>query len=250
MRWRKRAYTPPGGEGRTADPVNPIVDDGNAGKESLPLVSRVRFDFPALYGALDAERRRRGLSWQQVAREVGPAVSTLTRTALGGPMDADGVLAMTRWLGRTFESFMAGQVSTAPRTSAAVVPPPDSADTRRFDARAIYTALDQRRRSLAMSWTDVASEIGGCTPAMLTWLAKGGRMDVRLVVTVSAWLGRTAESFTHALHPRRRAVRGRLTVGGEAAPKSDMLRLLRRTATRAAATGRAGQPASLGERPA
>jgi len=93
---------------------------------------------------------------------------------------------------------MAVQVSTPQRTSAAVVPSPDSTETRRFDARAVYRALDQRRRSLAMSWTDVAREIGGCTPAMLTRLAKGGRMEVRLVVTVSAWLGIAAESFTHA----------------------------------------------------
>ncbi len=177
--------------------MNPIADDSTTGKESLPPISRVRFDFPALYGALDAERRRRGLSWQQVAREVGPAASTLTRTARGGPLEADGVLAMVRWLGRTFDSFMSGKVSAPPGTSATVVLPPDSAETRRFDARAVYMALDQRRRSLAMSWTDVAREIGGCTPAMLTRLAKGGRMDVRLVVTVSAWLGRTAESFTH-----------------------------------------------------
>lgn len=177
--------------------MDSIGGDGNAGVETLPRYERVQFNFPALYGALDAERRRRGLSWQQVAGEIGPAVSTLTRTALGGPMEADGVLAMVRWLGRTFDSFTSGTVPGPAGTSAGVVQIPGVAETRRFDARAVYTALDQRRRSLDMPWTEVARAIGGCTPAMLTRLKKGGRVEVGLVVAVSAWLGRTAESFTH-----------------------------------------------------
>lgn len=64
-----------------------------------------RFDASALYTALDTQRQARGMSWQQVAAEVGVSVSTLTRTRLGGRMEADGMLAMVRWLGRTAESF-------------------------------------------------------------------------------------------------------------------------------------------------
>ena len=67
-----------------------------------------RFDAQALYAALDAQRRARGVSWQQVALEVGVSASTLTRTKRGGRMEVDGMLAMVRWLGRTVESFTRG----------------------------------------------------------------------------------------------------------------------------------------------
>jgi hypothetical protein len=65
----------------------------------------IRFDAKALYAALDEQRRNRGQSWSEVAREIGVSPSTLTRTRLGGRMEADGMLAMVRWLGRTAESF-------------------------------------------------------------------------------------------------------------------------------------------------
>jgi transcriptional regulator with XRE-family HTH domain len=70
--------------------------------------SHGRFNAAALYEALDAQRRSRGLSWSEVAKEVGVSVSTLTRTKLGGRMEVDGMLAMVRWLGRTVESFTFG----------------------------------------------------------------------------------------------------------------------------------------------
>jgi transcriptional regulator with XRE-family HTH domain len=65
----------------------------------------IRFDARALYEALDEQRRSRGMSWQEVAREIGVSASTLIRTRRGGRMEADGMLAMVRWLGRTAESF-------------------------------------------------------------------------------------------------------------------------------------------------
>jgi len=65
----------------------------------------LRFDPKALYRALDQRRDELGLSWKQVADEIGVSTSTLTRTRLGGRMEVDGVLAMVSWLGRTVESF-------------------------------------------------------------------------------------------------------------------------------------------------
>lgn len=67
-----------------------------------------RFNASALYEALDDQRRSRGLSWTQVAAEVGVSASTLTRTKLGGRMEVDGRLAMVRWLNRSTESFTFG----------------------------------------------------------------------------------------------------------------------------------------------
>ncbi len=69
-----------------------------------------RFDTRALYAALDAQRRQREMSWQQVAQETGVAASTMMRTRLGGRLEVDGMLAMVRWLGRTVESFTQGAI--------------------------------------------------------------------------------------------------------------------------------------------
>ncbi|MGL5809682.1 MAG: hypothetical protein ACRCYQ_07050 [Nocardioides sp.] len=70
----------------------------------------IRFDPPALHVALDAERRRRGLTWAAVAAETLVATTTINRlTRDGGPAGArfevDGILALTHWLGRTIEDF-------------------------------------------------------------------------------------------------------------------------------------------------
>ena len=65
----------------------------------------IRFDPNALYEALDAQRQARGLTWADVSRETGVAVATLKRTALGGRLEVDGMLAMVHWLGRSVESF-------------------------------------------------------------------------------------------------------------------------------------------------
>lgn len=65
----------------------------------------IRFDTAALHRALDAQRRERGLTWADVATQTGVAVTTLKRTALGGRLEVDGMLAMVGWLGRSVESF-------------------------------------------------------------------------------------------------------------------------------------------------
>ena len=65
----------------------------------------IRFDAKALHAALDAQRKARGLTWAEVAREIGVASATMTRMKEGGRLEVDGTLAMVRWLGRTIESF-------------------------------------------------------------------------------------------------------------------------------------------------
>lgn len=64
-----------------------------------------RFDSAALYAAMDAQRRARGMSWADVGRELKISPATLTRTKLGGRLEVDGMLAMVRWVGRTVDSF-------------------------------------------------------------------------------------------------------------------------------------------------
>lgn len=66
------------------------------------------FDLGGLYRATDQERSRRGLTWAAVAREVGVAATTLRRFAHADDAEADGVLALVRWLGVAPEEFVAG----------------------------------------------------------------------------------------------------------------------------------------------
>ena len=65
----------------------------------------IRFDAQALYQALDARRVERGLTWKQVAAEIGVAEGTIKRTREGGRMEVDGMLAMVNWLGVPVETF-------------------------------------------------------------------------------------------------------------------------------------------------
>ena len=65
----------------------------------------IRFDSKSLYEALDAQRRRREMSWKQLAAEIGVSHSTITRTKQGGRMEVDGMLAMVAWLGANVEKF-------------------------------------------------------------------------------------------------------------------------------------------------
>jgi transcriptional regulator with XRE-family HTH domain len=65
-----------------------------------------RFDASALFKALDSKRLERGLSWSQIAAEIGVSASTIRRTEKGGRMEVDGMLAMVYWLGVPVETFV------------------------------------------------------------------------------------------------------------------------------------------------
>ena len=66
----------------------------------------LRFDAVALYDALDGQRTARGMTWAQVAVEIGVSAATIKRTRAGGRMEVDGMLAMVRWLGVPIETFV------------------------------------------------------------------------------------------------------------------------------------------------
>jgi len=66
----------------------------------------LRFDGKDLYKALDEKRRELGMTWAQVAAEIGVSTTTITRTRTGGRMEVDGMLAMVNWLGVPVETFV------------------------------------------------------------------------------------------------------------------------------------------------
>jgi hypothetical protein len=82
-------------------------------EETLPDPGRsriLRFDTRALYAALDAERRERGLTWKQAAGELpGFTESMLTNLSTGPLIGFPRVMTLTQWLRRPAASFVRDQ---------------------------------------------------------------------------------------------------------------------------------------------
>lgn len=65
-------------------------------------------DVRALHAALDASRIERGLSWRQLAKDIGVSASTVSRMANGMKPDVTAFAAMTTWLRMRAEDFYVG----------------------------------------------------------------------------------------------------------------------------------------------
>jgi hypothetical protein len=79
--------------------------DAGAGFPDVAPHQVLRFDTKKLYAALDARRGERGMTWRQVAAEIGVGASTLTRLAKGGRAAFPGVMRIVTWLGRPAADF-------------------------------------------------------------------------------------------------------------------------------------------------
>jgi hypothetical protein len=166
------------------------------------------FDALALFQAVDRERLARGLTWRQVADQVWEqsaelnrrlashpiSPSTITGIAKRGDTTCQHALFLLRWLGRTPESFL-----TAPSAAGDTMLPQAGSDRRlRWNLRALYDALDARRRQRELTWPQVARALG-CSPSQLTGIktakyAIGMRLAMRIVV----WLEQPASRFVYA----------------------------------------------------
>jgi hypothetical protein len=66
----------------------------------------LRFDTGKLYSNLDARRIEKGMTWKQVAEEIGGfTAAMLTRLSKGGRIGFPQVMRVTRWLGRPAADF-------------------------------------------------------------------------------------------------------------------------------------------------
>ena len=65
---------------------------------------------------------------------------------------------------------------------------------RRFDPKALYLALDERRVARGLSWQDVARATG-VSAATITRTRTGGRMEVDGMLALVGWLGVPVETF-------------------------------------------------------
>ena len=81
-------------------------------------------------------------------------------------------------------------------------------DQAPFDVAALYTALDEKRTSLSLSWTAVAGQLWELSselndrrsdhpisPSTLTNMAKNPRISCQHALFMLRWLDRTPESF-------------------------------------------------------
>ncbi len=74
-------------------------------------------------------------------------------------------------------------------------------DVRRFDAQALYRALDQQRVAQGLSWAAVARQVG-VSAAMLTGTRDGGRLEVDGVLAMVGWQGVPLEHFVRRVPPK------------------------------------------------
>lgn len=163
-----------------------------------------RFDMKLLRATLDAERRRRGLSWIELAAEINrpfqgtPSipinVATIRGMAAKSSVTSAVVLQVLRWLGRTPESFLSGY-DRSPQEAEEILPDPGSSRILRFETKALYAALETARHERGLSWNELARQLPGFTESTLRNLSTGPLIGFPRVMLLTQWLGRPAASF-------------------------------------------------------
>src|SRR5580700_5145947 len=121
------------------------------------------FDCRALFRALDAQRRDRGLGWYELADELWQQSSDLNARRSDHPLCGGAVarlqerkttscqyaLFMLRWLRRAPEDFLSGPVVDVGRVQL----PNAGTDRRlRWDLHQLHSALDEQRRERGLTW--------------------------------------------------------------------------------------------------
>ena len=160
-----------------------------------------RFDMHAFHAALDTTRQAKGLSWAELAAQtnrpfkgtnsipIHPA--TLRDMLAKRSVTSAVVLQALAWLGRPPESFLDGP-SLYPE---APLPESSPGHVLRFDTCGLHAALDAQRQARGLSWTQVAAQLPGFTPSMLTNLATGPLIGFPRVMLLTQWLARPAADF-------------------------------------------------------
>lgn len=168
-----------------------------------------RFDTAALGEALDAARRARELSWQELADAVWGqaaelnaqradhpiAVGTLRGIGSRPGVSAQHTLFVLRWLGQPPEAFL----EDAPAELTGYELPGAGPDSRlRWNLTRLSDALDAQRREHTATWPEVAAALG-CTPSQLTGIkrAKFG-LNMTVAMAITQWLERPAAEFVDA----------------------------------------------------
>jgi transcriptional regulator with XRE-family HTH domain len=131
------------------------------------------FDGRAFFTCVDEQRRERGLSWAALGRVTHVSPPTIRRFATGEVIEADGVFALVRWLGRPLEDF-----SPANRHLSSGKPP-----------------LMERVEKDGVTLDQISQETGASI-AQLKGFEKGGRTDIRTFLRVLRYLGADFHAYT------------------------------------------------------
>lgn len=86
--------------------VGPAVDVGDVRLPEAEAGSRLRWDLNQLYTTLDDRRQDRGLTWAQLAQELGCTPSRLTNLRTARLADMALTMRVTQWLGRPAAEFI------------------------------------------------------------------------------------------------------------------------------------------------
>lgn len=167
-----------------------------------------RFDCDAMFSALDAERRKAGLDWNELARTLWEQSSELNATRGDNPLCPGAVprfkqrgsiscqyaMFMLRWIDRAPENFLAGKVVRVGDTSL----PKAGPDRRlRWNLPELHTLLNERRQEADLTWAALGQELD-CSPNRLTNLRTARLADMDLAMRTTQWLGEPAATFIYA----------------------------------------------------
>lgn len=86
--------------------TGPTVDVGDTALPAAGPDSRLRWDLTQLHAELDTERRKRQLTWAELARELGCTPSRLTNLRTARLADMSLVMRVAQWLGRPAAAFI------------------------------------------------------------------------------------------------------------------------------------------------
>ena len=173
-----------------------------------PMPALPGFDCDALFGALDNQRRDRGLTWYELADELWEQSSVLNarrptdhplcggaiqRLPERGATSCQYALFMLRWLGRPPEDFMTGPVV---HVADARLPKAGPDRRLRWDLNELHASLNEERQRRGLTWAELA-RILDCTSNRLTNLRTARLADMDLAMRVTQWLGQPAATFIH-----------------------------------------------------
>ena len=184
-----------------------MSDAGGSG--DLGRVRDGDFDVRALFDALDHQRRERGLSWKEVVEHIWQmsfqlndrrhdhpiASATVTGMPKRNAISCQHALFMLRWIGKPPEDFLSTPVAG---TAGADLPDVGPDRRLRWNLRALYAAMDGRRRDEQLTWKELGRRLH-CTPSQLTGLRTARfATGMTLAMRITQWQGRPAADFIYA----------------------------------------------------
>lgn len=86
--------------------TGPVAEVGDARLPEPGPGSRLRWDLNQLHAALNGQRQQRGLTWAQLAGELGCTPSRLTNLRTARMADMELVMRVTQWLARPAADFI------------------------------------------------------------------------------------------------------------------------------------------------